>query len=211
MDTGANLPDDLDAGLQEASRAESDTMIWSLLECLNVFQLDPPESLRRAPYKPRQLQLARKGGLEIPRTLITNDPRAVREFAKTCRRGLIAKMIDGSSIGVETDQGLTPVYTRALLAEDLEDLDSLSLCPMIFQELVPKALELRITVVGARVFVAAIESGSSAIGAEDWRKDQGLVRGFRPFDNCPEVILDRLLAMLDHLGLNFATIDMILT
>src|SRR5438552_6669166 len=149
MDTGAKLPDDLDPEHQKASRLESDSMIWSLLECLNVFQLDQPKALRSAPNKPRQLQLARKLGLEIPRTLVTNDPKAVRDIAKTCKNGLIAKMIDGSSVSVETDNGLEPVYTSHLSAEDFEELDSLSLCPMIFQEFVPKALELRITVVGS--------------------------------------------------------------
>ena len=210
-DTGDKLPDDLDPGHREAARLESDSTIWGLLECLNVFQLDPPESLRRAPYKPRQLQLARQMGLEIPRTLITNSPQEVRDFAKTCRHGLIAKMIDGSSVSVETDQGSSPVYTRHLSAEDLTDLDSLSLCPMIFQELVPKALELRITVVGARLFVAAVDSTVSTIGANDWRKDKDLVQKFRPFDHCPEAILECILAMLDRLALNFATIDMIVT
>ena len=211
MDTGLKLPDDLDPGHQEAAQTESNSMVWGMLECLNVFQLDPPESLRRAPYKPRQLQLAREVGLEIPRTLITNHPSAVRDFAATCQPGVIAKMVDGSGIRIETDHGLEPVYTRQLSAADLADLDSLSLCPMIFQELVPKALELRITVVGTRVFVAAIDSSASTVGTDDWRKDTGLVRGFRPFDHCPPTILDRLLAMLDRLGLNFATIDLIVT
>jgi glutathione synthase/RimK-type ligase-like ATP-grasp enzyme len=211
MDTGAKLHDDLDPGHREASRLESDSMIWGLLECLDIFQLDPAESLRRAPYKPRQLQLAREAGLEIPRTLITNNPQDVREFAKTCKQGLISKMIDGSSVSFEADNGSAPVYTSRLSDEDIEDLDGLNLCPMIFQELVLKALELRITVVGNLVFVAAVNSNASAIGAVDWRKDKDLVRGISPYDNCPRSILDRLLVMLDRLGLNFATIDMIVT
>ena len=210
-DTGGQLPDDLDPDHREAARLESDSMIWGVLECLNVFQLDPPESLRSAPYKPRQLQLAREVGLEIPRTLITNHPQEVRDFARTCRHGVIAKMVDGSSVSVETEQGVSPVYTKHLTAEDLANLDGLSLCPMIFQEAVPKALELRITVVGNQVFVAAVASSASAVGAEDWRKDKGLVKEFRTYANCPSAILDRLLVMLNRLALNFATIDMIVT
>src|SRR5262249_59401847 len=97
-DPGANLPFDLDPSHREAARAESDSTVFSLIECLDVYQLDPPESLRRAPHQPRQLQLARAAGLEIPRTLITNDPQAVRLFANTCRNGVIAKMVDGSSV-----------------------------------------------------------------------------------------------------------------
>lgn len=211
MDTGSQLPCDLDPGHREAARLESDSMIWGTLECLNVFQLDPPASLRRAPHKPRQLQLAREVGLEIPRTLITNDPQKVRDFAQTCRDGVIAKMVDGSSVSVETDQGSSPVYTRHLSEADCADLEGLSLCPMIFQEAVQKALELRITVVGHRVFVAAIDSSVSDLGAADWRKDQSLMRAFRPYEDCPDAMLDRLLVMLNRLGLNFATIDMIVT
>jgi len=210
-DTGGQLPDDLDPVHREASRLESDSMIWGMLECLNVFQLDPPERLRCAPYKPRQLQLAREVGLEIPRTLITNSPQQVRDFASTCQHGVIAKMVDGSSVSIKTDRGESPIYTRHLAEEDFADLDGLSLCPMIFQEAVPKALELRLTVVGERVFVAAVDSQVSTIGADDWRQDKGLVRAFRPYDHCPRTILDRLLVMLDRLGLNFATIDLIVT
>ena len=114
MDPGFKLPDGLDPGHHEAVQAESSSMVWAMLESLNVFKLDPPENLRRAPYEPRQLQLAREAGLDIPKTLVTDDPEAVREFAKTCGNGLIAKMVDGSGIRLETDYGMEPVYTRRI-------------------------------------------------------------------------------------------------
>jgi glutathione synthase/RimK-type ligase-like ATP-grasp enzyme len=211
MDTGGALPNSLHPDHREAARRESEAMIWGLLECLNVFQLDAPDSLRRAPHKPRQLQLARELGLEIPSTLITNSPQEARDFAQACRYGAIAKMVDGTSLVVETERGPSSVFTRRLTTEDLEDLDSLTLCPMIFQEVVPKALELRITVVGTRIFVAAVNSGASPIAADDWRKDEALGREFKPFKNCPQAVLDRIFVMLDRLNLNFATVDMILT
>jgi glutathione synthase/RimK-type ligase-like ATP-grasp enzyme len=210
-DPGADLPLDLDPSHREAARAESDSTVFSLIECLDVYQLDPPESLRRAPYKPRQLQLARAAGLEIPRTLITNNPQAVRDFADTCRNGMIAKMVDGSSVGVGTTTGSEPIYTTHLSPQDLEELDSIHLCPMIFQEAVPKAIELRITVVGASVFVAAVDSNASVKGSDDWRKDKSLVQGFYPFDDCPKDVLDRILELLNKVALDFATVDMIVT
>jgi glutathione synthase/RimK-type ligase-like ATP-grasp enzyme len=220
MDPAARLPVDIDPSHRGAARAESDSMILGLLECLDVFQLNAQESMRCAPYKPRQLQLAREAGLEIPRTLITNDPEAAREFAATCNEGVIAKLVDGSSVGVQVDErsagiqahdGSEPIYTSQLGSDDLERLDSLRLCPMIFQEAVPKAIELRITVVGTRVFVAALDSSTSASGAGDWRRDKNLVRGFRAFDDCPKEIVDRILKLLDRVGLDFATVDMIVT
>jgi len=211
MDTGLQLPDGLDPEHHEAVQSESNSMVLAMLESLNVFKLDPPENLRRAPYKPRQLQLAREAGLDIPRTLITNDPKAVHEFADACGNGLIVKMVDGSGIRLETEFGTEPVYTRRISSEEIHNLDDLRFCPMIFQEFVPKALELRITVVGTQTFVAAVDSTVSRSGAEDWRADTKLLDQFTPFNRCPQAILDRLLTMLTCLGLNFATIDMILT
>lgn len=194
METGLKFPDGPDSGHQEAIQAGSNSMIWGMLESLKAFKLDPPESLRRAPYRPRQLQLAREVGLEIPRTIITNSPDQVRKFAATCKHGVIAKMVDSTG-RIETEHSL----------------EGLSSCPVIFQESVPKALELRITVVGTQVFIAAVESASSTDGADDSRRDNRDLKGFQRFDRCPKSILQRLLAMLTRLGLNFATVDLILT
>jgi len=207
---GTNLPADLDPTMREACEAQSRHALWSLVECLPVFQLDPPEVLRRAPGKPRQIQLAQAAGLEVPRTLLTNDPDAVRAFAPGCSTGLITKMA-GSSVLVETAAGLEPIYTRTVEPGELASLDGLDLCPMLFQERVPKALELRITVVGSRMFVAAIDSSSSTTGADDWRRDGALVGSFQPYDDLPEPVRAGIFALVDRLGLNFATVDMIVT
>lgn len=210
LDAGSNLPTELDPEMRRACGIQSKWALWSLLECLPVFQLDPPEVLQRAPGKPRQAQLAQDAGLEVPRTLLTNDPDAVRAFAAGCPAGLVTKMV-GSSVLVETAMGLEPIYTRTVEPEELASLDGLDLCPMLFQERVPKALELRITVVGSRMFVAAIDSSTSVTGADDWRRDGSLLRGFRPYDDLPELVQSRIFSLLDRLGLNFATVDMIYT
>jgi glutathione synthase/RimK-type ligase-like ATP-grasp enzyme len=210
VEAGAGLPADLDPAMRKACRSQSISSLWSLLECLPVFQLDPVDALRRAPYKPRQIQLARALGLDVPRTLLTNDPDAVRSFAATCLTGLVTKMVT-SSIQLETTSGLETVYTRVVEPEELAYLEGLDLCPMLFQERVPKAQELRITVVGSRMFAAAIDSSTSEAGVIDWRRDPALVGSFRPYDRLPEPVQARIFDLLDRLALNFATVDMILT
>ena len=210
-DTGEALPVTMDRGHREAARNESDAMLWGLLECLDVYRLDPPEALRAAPYKPRQLQLARQHGLAIPKTLVTNSPEAARDFARTCPGGVVAKLVDGSTLRVDASHDAARVFTRRLDDDDLAHLEGLRLAPMIFQELVPKARELRVTVVGARAFVAAVDAGKSELGAADWRRDRALAATFVPWPDCPPAVLDRLMALLTRLGLDFATIDMIVT
>lgn len=210
IEAGDGLPVDLDPMMRKACRVQSKSALRSMTECLPVFQLDPLEVLQRAPHKPRQIQLARSLGLDVPCTLLTNDPDAVRAFAASCPAGLVTKMID-SSVWVETAAGNEAIYTRTVEPAELASLDGLDLCPMLFQERVPKARELRITVVGSRMFVAAVDSSASVEGADDWRRDRMLVGSFRSDDDLPERVRERIFALLDRLGLNFATVDMIHT
>jgi glutathione synthase/RimK-type ligase-like ATP-grasp enzyme len=103
------------------------------------------------------------------------------------------------------------VYTNLVTPETLEDLHGLYLCPMIFQARVPKALELRVTVVGHQVFTAAVDSQIAAEARVDWRRDQGpLCDAWRPYA-LPTEVEEKLLRLLDHFRLNFGAIDLILT
>lgn len=63
------------------------------------------------------------------------------------------------------------VFTNPVSAEDLKNLAGLRLCPMTFQEQLLKALELRVTVDGNRVFTAAIDSQFSKQARYDWRRN----------------------------------------
>ena len=207
---GAGLPTDLEPALDRACRSQSSAALWALVESLPVFTLDPPEVLLQAPLKPRQMQLARAAGLDVPRTLLTNDPAAVRAFAALCPTGIVTKLVS-SSLSVDGSDGREPIYTRRVEPGELASLEGLDLCPMLFQERVEKALELRITVVGSQMFTAAVDPTTSALGADDWRRDRALLKSFRPYRDLPEAVGARLFALLDRLGLDFATVDLILT
>jgi glutathione synthase/RimK-type ligase-like ATP-grasp enzyme len=103
------------------------------------------------------------------------------------------------------------VFTNPVKPEDLEDLSGLRLCPMTFQEMVPKAMELRVTVVGKEIFSASINSQSSERATHDWRRDgAGLIEDWRRYD-LPEDVKVRLLKLMDYFGLNYGAIDIIVT
>ncbi len=113
-----------------------------MLAAFRVLQVDPLPAVRFASNKQVQLDIAREVGLTTPRTLTTNDEGAARAFAATCPGGVIAKML--SSFAVYRDGEEQVVFTNALGAKDLADMRGLSLCPMTFQENIPKARELRV-------------------------------------------------------------------
>jgi len=155
--------------------------------------------------KLRQLDAARDSGLLIPETLYTDDPEAARAFVG--RHGdVVAKLHE--ALTQSMDGSGAHVSTRALSPEDIEALDELAACPMILQARVPKRGELRVAVVGRRVYAARIVFPDvEADEIVDWRRVE------RPWRweaaTLPEPAQRALVATHAALGLNFGAVDLI--
>src|SRR5262249_12327759 len=210
LQAGRTLPE-MDAEQRRVCVEATQVSLTGLLAALGGFQLDPQERVRRAEHKPLQLKVAQALGLPIPPTLISNDPDAVRAFARSCPEGMITKMVVSQCFRTDEAGVSEVVYTNLVTPETLEDLNGLHLCPMIFQAQVPKALEARVTVVGRRMFTAAVDSQIAAGAQIDWRRDQGPLGGAWRSYSLPTEVEEKLLRLLDHFGLNFGAIDLILT
>lgn len=209
LNIGARIPASMERQLRSASLGESRATVMGVLASLKTFRVDPVQRIRHAENKQLQLQVAREMNLEVPRTLITNNPAAVLEFAETCENGIVTKML--SSFAVYENGHERVVFTNPVKPQDLEELSGLRLCPMTFQEMVPKALELRVIVVGHEVFSASIDSQASERAIHDWRRDGlGLIQEWKAYD-LPTEIKDRLLRFMDYFGLNYGAIDIIVT
>ena len=209
LSIGAHLPASLDKQLRHASLGEASAAVHGMLASLKAFRMDHLHHIRHAKNKQLQLQLARELKLDIPRTLTTNDPAAARAFAKTCEHGLITKML--SSFAIYDEGKELVVFTNPVKPEDLADLSGLRLCPATFQELVPKSLEIRATIVGQRVMSAAVDSQVSTRATHDWRRDGvRMVQDWKPYQ-LPVEIEQKLLRLMDLFSLNYGAIDIILT
>src|SRR5262249_21780404 len=103
------------------------------------------------------------------------------------------------------------VFTNAVKPEDLADLSGLNLCPATFQELLPKAFEIRATVVGQRIMSASIDSQVSTRATHDWRRDGlRMLQDWQPYQ-LPLEVEEKLLRLMDYFSLNYGAIDIILT
>ncbi|HEU5378468.1 MAG TPA: hypothetical protein VFV38_23845 [Ktedonobacteraceae bacterium] len=91
----------------------------------------------------------------------------------------------------------------------LEQETSLHQTACLFQEEIPKELELRITVIGKRVFAAEIFSQQSPRTQVDFR--QAYADLHYGIHTLPPTIHNQCLALTKALGLTFAAIDMVLT
>ena len=206
---GSDLPA-MAPGVRETCVAASELALVGMLDSLRVFQLDPHANQARASNKVRQLRLAQEIGLEIPATIVTNDPEAVRAFAGRVGPVIAKMLVQPASTGPETDESPV-VFTTAMTAADLAQLDGLDLCPMIFQEQIENQRDIRVTIVGNRMFSAALTAPARAGGDLDWRRDsyaRDQVPAWVPHD-LPGVLLGQLLDVVDHFGLNYGAIDLI--
>jgi MvdD family ATP-grasp ribosomal peptide maturase len=206
---GQRIPETMDPQLRRAAIEQSRATVQGMIASLDAFHLDPVYRLRRAENKQLQLKIAREVGLHIPRTLITNEPEAVRRFARVCKHGMITKTLSSFAIYEQGEQKV--VFTNTVQTKDLERLADLRYCPAIFQEQVPKTLELRTTIVGDRLFTASIDSQRSEKSRVDWRRDgPGLIDDWEPYQ-LPAEVEERLLKLMRFLGLNYGAADLIRT
>jgi MvdD family ATP-grasp ribosomal peptide maturase len=208
--TGAKIPNTMDSQFREASIGESRATIAGMIASIKGFHLDKLQNIRLADNKQLQLQIAREIGLNTPRTLITNNPQAVKEFFQECEQGMIAKML--SAFAIYDEQGKEQVvFTNPVTHADIEHLDGLRFCPMTFQENVPKALELRTIIVGQSIFTAAVDSQRLQKAQHDWRREGiNLINSWHSY-NLPLDVEQKLFKLLAHFNLNYGAIDMIVT
>ena len=204
--------DELDPAFREGCVRESAAALRGFLGGLAGRRfVNPPDADHAAGDKLRQLRLARELGLDVPPTLVTNDPAEARAFFHACaarRADVVAKML--TPLSTSMHGGSPFVHTSAVTAEDLEDLDGLRYAPMVFQERVPKARELRVAMVAGRPYVGAIDASGSEHGQVDWRRSRPGEVGWTP-GAVPADVAERLRRLLEALGLVYGAADLIVT
>jgi glutathione synthase/RimK-type ligase-like ATP-grasp enzyme len=80
----------------------------------------------------------------------------------------------------------------------------------MFQEKIDKQRELRVTLVGDRLFTAYIDSTGSEVGQIDWRLDDSLSYGWTAGE-IPKPLAEQLRQLVHSFGLNYSAADFILT
>lgn len=209
----AALDEDLDPELRDGCRRESLAAFLGFLEGLHDRRMvNDPDADNAAENKLRQLRLARRVGLEIPRTLVTNDPAEVIAFHEALGGRMVTKMLTPLTQSMSGHTAF--VHTSAVGPEDLEELDGLRHCPMVFQEHVEKSHELRVVVVatkgGGRCFAGAIDATQSDAGRVDWRRAAPGEVQWRP-GTLPDEISQRLIELVGALDLVYGAVDVIVT
>ena len=191
--------------------AEMRAGLYGALKTLdNCFWMNRPWLEDHVDNKMVQGRDAKHFGLEIPRTLVTNNQECARQFIESCTGGAIIKQL--SEIGLIDDAPDKPetygFYTSLITEEDLKHLSEVEHAPCLFQEAVPKKADIRATVVGDKIFAHTIDSQSRPLSMTDFRREIDLPSESFEF---PEQTGKALVNMLKFWGMEFATCDFALT
>lgn len=199
----------LDPTFVSSAYGEIRATLFGMLESLNCFQISKFSQYRRLDSKEEQMKIASHLGLLVPETCITNNPEEAKKFVQQRPNGVISKM--QSSFAIIEDGIENVVFTNIVKEEDLDDIASLQYCPMQFQEKLDKKLELRVTIIGDKLFTFAIDSQKNDNAKIDWRKEgRTLLEDWVPYE-LPEDIAEKLLRMMDIYQINYGAIDIIVT
>ena len=166
---------------------------------LNEFRgawVSHPDATRRAENKLLQLRAAHRAGLRIPKTLVSQNPSQIREFAAAHGGRVVVKSLTNSKHAALT----AAVVDAELLSSDR----ALRLCPAIYQEVIPGTRHLRVHGFGDEFHAALITCEQL-----DWRYH--LADASVEHYVLPAGIQAALSAVLRQLGLRMGIFDLKLT
>lgn len=138
--------------------------------------------------KPAILQLAKECGLNIPSTVISNDVAGYLETHDAS--GAIAKPVDGGDYCQRLDDLVPSIQTRGGTAPS----------PAIIQNKLEQP-EIRIYCIGSELMAFSMASPSL-----DYRVRQDA--DIRLLDEVPQSIGEKLICLMDRLGMNFGAADL---
>lgn len=179
---------------------ESGAGLAGVLAALDCVHVNHPAATNTAQCKAHVLVRAQVAGLMVPPTCISNTPVPAREFALDLHPAAVWKSLRTPAV-----EGEGILYTQQINPDDWAD-GAFAAMVHQFQRCVPKAFEVRLVVVGERLFAARIDAHSAAARA-DFRADPGALTYQQVW--VPEAVARGVIRLLAHYGLRYAALDLL--
>lgn len=176
-------------------------LIDGLLTLPNIRWINHPVKNSLAETKIVQMRLARSLGLKVPRTLISNDSVAIMAWLARLGSEAVVKALDAPLLS--TSEGEAFVYTTLAEADLFRDPAAVRSAPVIVQERIAPKTDIRVTVVGNRLFPAEARHVTEL----DWRKESHPVEFVAT--SLPRGVASNCSALVRELGLTFGAIDLL--
>ena len=201
--SGFRTPEGLTEVERTFARSQARHALSGVLSALpRVLWVNEPAKMADARVKAHQLAVAAWCGLTTPLTLITNRPDEVVAFGRRVGR-IITKSL--AIVNVRENEQTGVLYTAEVPETDWNH-SGIAATAHLFQELVPRLYEVRMTFVAGQCFATAMEpndpDGPVDIRAHSERVTHTAIQ-------VPDRIVESVSAMMDRYGLVFGTFDFI--
>ncbi|EOX8517602.1 hypothetical protein [Salmonella enterica] len=187
---------------EQLSLSQWNAFLRGLMVFDKAYWMNWPQATYAAESKPYQLMIAKKIGLSVPQTIISNS----LGFEKLPSTKFIIKSMDTVLLKENDDCYFT--YTSKANPADFT-LDKTKQAPITFQEYIEDKLDIRVTIVGSKVYAVAIKSNGNAI-SDDWRTLKKEDLEYIDIE-LPVRIKKLCIEYVKLLGLNYGAIDFIKT
>jgi glutathione synthase/RimK-type ligase-like ATP-grasp enzyme len=193
-----------DEAARQFCAAESEAFLSGVYALPGLRWISHPVRIQAAEAKVGQLALARRIGLPVPRTLVTNDPARAIEFTESLPGDLVVKPLRTSFL--THDRNEIEIYAQRLTKPEFSKLaDLVRFTPTLLQEAVAKTSEVRVTVMGSQLFAVEISPRGTGIPF-DWTSVSSAEFTYRPIQLPIEI--ERLVQVfLKWYGLEFGAVD----
>ena len=196
-----------DHGVADFIVRESQALLDLVLSCAPAHWVNHPYTIRAAANRVHQLRSALRHSFRVPDTLFTSEAERVEDFLNRYPEGAIVKTIRSPHIVLGGRNCI--IYSRHLTAREFSETEQLKYSPLIVQQWIDKKLDIRVTVVGTRVFAAEIHSQNESGGRFDWRAGNLSSQSHSPH-LLPQRLEQSCVDLTNDLGLSYAAIDLVL-
>lgn len=174
--------------------------LWEMLP--QSVWLNSPQHMQAAGLKLLQLELAASMGFRIPETLLSNSWESV---AALRHETLVVKMEKNTVVPAGKSDKILPttIARQGALPRSAKPY------PGIWQQYIPKEKEWRVTVIGEKVFSAAIYTTTEA--KDDWRRHQFTSRVTFRAERFPKRLQQKCIELVKHYGLRYGALDFVET
>ena len=176
---------------------------WSsFIRNLTVFDkarwMNHPMNVYQAENKIYQLEMAKRVGLRIPKTIVANNTVSIDRNQK-----YVVKALDTPLFYDNGQEMFT--YSTVVTGEELLSSE-LSLAPVFIQDCIEEKIDLRVTVVGNELYPVKITVHGHGIDG-DWRRTKKEDLEYTTID-LPIDLKERLMKLISGLNLSFGGIDL---
>lgn len=170
------------------------------------FWVNHPSRNFSASHKIEQLSRAERLGLRVPHSCVTTDPGEALRFIQGQTNGVIVKPLASGYIERDDSLSDTVIYTREFKEADYHFLDKIRSCPVLFQEKIAKALDVRLTVLDGESVAVGMKAFENGVQRLDIRR-HGMFDVEYSVIDIPIDVSQPVSSMMVGYGLRFAALD----